>query len=94
MSPLCKLLWMKENNSEIFNKAYKFISIKEYVFYKLFSIYIVDYSIASATGLFDTYKLKWDDEALNLIGISPDRLSIPVSTTHTVRGLKDGYAKF
>lgn len=41
---------MKENNSEIFNKAYKFISIKEYVFYKLFSIYIVDYSIASATG--------------------------------------------
>ncbi|WP_026486791.1 gluconokinase [Caldanaerobius polysaccharolyticus] len=94
MSPLCKLLWMKDNDREVFDKAYKFISIKEYVFYKLFSKYIVDYSIASATGLFDIYKLKWDDEALNLIGISPDKLSVPVLPTYIVKGLKDEYARY
>ena len=30
MSPLCKQIWIRENNPGIFNKAYKFISIKEY----------------------------------------------------------------
>src|ERR1700681_1542068 len=34
MSPFCKLLWFKEKQTELFNKAYKFIGIKEYVFYK------------------------------------------------------------
>src|SRR5258706_6265405 len=36
MSPFCKLQWIKENQKELFDKAYKFIGIKEYVFYKLF----------------------------------------------------------
>lgn len=93
MSPLCKLAWMKDNMKEIYYKAYKFISIKEYAFYKLFGVYIVDYSIASATGLFDIYNLKWDTEALKIAGISEDKLSRPVPTTYIVKGLKDIFAK-
>ncbi|TKI90876.1 gluconate kinase, partial [Bacillus wiedmannii] len=43
MSPLSKLLWMKEEEPELYASAYKFISIKEYVIYQLFSRYVVDY---------------------------------------------------
>ena len=32
MSPFCKLLWLKKNQKELFDKAYKFVGIKEYVF--------------------------------------------------------------
>ena len=32
MLPLCKLMWMKDHQPEIFKSAHKFISIKEYVF--------------------------------------------------------------
>jgi gluconokinase len=46
MSPLPKLLWMKEEMPELFDKVHKFISIKEYVLYQLYSRYVVDYSIA------------------------------------------------
>ena len=53
MSPLCKLMWMKENLPDVFEGAHKFISIKEYVFFHLFGEFIVDRSIASSTGLFD-----------------------------------------
>ena len=56
MSPLCKIAWLKENQRELFQKTAKFVSIKEYVWMKLFSVYEVDYSIASATGLFDIEK--------------------------------------
>ena len=29
MSPLCKIIWLKENEPEFFHSVYKFISIKE-----------------------------------------------------------------
>lgn len=92
MSPLPKLMWLREQ-PDIFNKAVKFISIKEYVFYQLFDRYVVDYSIASATGLFNLKQLNWDQEALAVAGISSERLSELVSTTHILRGMKVRYAE-
>lgn len=94
MSPLCKLYWLRDNMKEIFERASKFISIKEYVFYKLFGEYIVDYSIASATGLFNIYELEWNKASLNLIGITEDKLSKPVSTTHSCKGIKREYSLY
>ncbi|TKK66966.1 gluconate kinase [Ilyomonas limi] len=87
MSPLCKLLWMKEVMPQIFSEAYKFISIKEYIFYKLFGKYIIDHSIASATGLFDIHTLAWCNEALEVAGIAADKLSTPVVITHIEKAL-------
>src|SRR5665647_3682236 len=58
MSPLCKISWLKENEKEIFKSAFKFISIKEFIWYRLFSAYQIDTSIASATGLFNIENFK------------------------------------
>lgn len=82
MSPLCKLRWLKEANPELFKNAHKFISVKEFIWHQLFGEYAVDYSIASATGLFNIYSLRWHEEALSFAGISSERLSVPVSTTY------------
>jgi len=83
MSPLCKLIWLKENDPELFNKASKFIGIKEYIWHNLFNEYIIDQSIASSTGLFDVVNLKWYPAALKLAGITDKLLSQPVGTDHT-----------
>lgn len=88
MSPLCKLMWMKENNPTVFNKAYKFISIKEFVCWRLFGQYMVDFSIASATGLFNIFTCKWHSPSLLLLGIGPERLSTPVPITHHLTGME------
>ncbi|RYG53723.1 MAG: gluconate kinase [Chitinophagaceae bacterium] len=93
MSPLCKLMWMKENLTEVFNKAHKFISIKEYVFYHFFGEFVIDHSIASSTGLFDIYELDWNKDALNAAGVTANRLSALVKTTHVVTGLSARYAE-
>ncbi|QHW33303.1 gluconokinase [Paenibacillus rhizovicinus] len=92
MSPITKLLWLRHDMPEIFNAAWKFISIKEYVFGKLFGEYVIDHSIASATGMLNLEKLDWDAEALDVAGIGPDRLSTLVPTTHVMRGMKPEYA--
>jgi gluconokinase len=93
MSPLAKLVWLRNDYSEIFSKSYKFISIKEYIFYHLFKRYVIDYSIASSTGLFNIYSLTWDEEALKVAGVTSDHLSEPVSTTYQLSGMDEQFAE-
>lgn len=80
MSPLCKLLWFKGNNKERFEQTHKFISIKEYIWFKLFQVFEIDYGIASATGLFDIMKLEWSETILEIASITDEKLSSPVNT--------------
>ncbi|PAW94551.1 gluconokinase [Mucilaginibacter sp. MD40] len=87
MSPLCKLIWLRDNQPQIFNTAHKFISIKEYVWFKLFKVYEIDYSIASATGMFDILELQWYAKSLEKAGINASFLSAPVDTTHYRTGV-------
>lgn len=82
MSPLCKIIWIKENDPVLFNSAYKFISIKEYIWHKLFNEFELDQSGASCTGLFDIEKLTWHNEALQLAGITSGSLSEVVPTNY------------
>lgn len=81
MSPLCKIIWLQQNQPTLFSQAHKFISIKEYVWFKLFGVFEVDYSMASATGMFDILELKWYYKAYALAGIEISKLSNPVNTT-------------
>jgi gluconokinase len=52
------MLWWKENQKDIFESAHKLVSIKEYVVFQLTGEYLVDFSTASATGLFDIKELQ------------------------------------
>ncbi|HEY3404642.1 MAG TPA: gluconokinase, partial [Ohtaekwangia sp.] len=87
MSPLCKIIWLRENEPALFKQTHKFISIKEYIWFRLFGVFEADYSIASATGLFDIEKLRWNDNALDLCQITTAKLSTPVSTNHQRTGI-------
>ncbi|GIO85472.1 gluconate kinase [Paenibacillus faecis] len=93
MSPLTKLLWLRHDKADIFEQTRKFISIKEYVFAKLFGEYVVDHSIASSTGLLNLERLDWDEEALRVAGITPEQLSTLVPTTHVMNRLSETYAE-
>ena len=71
--PLAKIQWLGENVELPENT--KFISVKEYVFFRLIGQWVADWSIASATGLFDIKEHHWDETALSLLGITPANLS-------------------
>ena len=88
MSPLAKLVWLRHEQPEIFARAVRFVGIKEYVLFQLFKRYVVDYSIASATGLFNLSQLDWDKEALTVAGITAEQLPEPVPTTFHLAGLE------
>ncbi|BBJ27249.1 gluconokinase [Athalassotoga saccharophila] len=86
MSPLLKILYMRERERETFEKTFKFISLKEYIFHKFFGSYLVDQSIASSTGLFNIRHRKWDMDVLDFAGIREDQLSYVVPTNYILKG--------
>jgi gluconokinase len=92
MSPLSKLLWMKETNFEPYHQAAYFISVKEYVLQKWFGRSMVDYSMASATGLFNMKTFDWDEEALELAGVDKSQLSRIVPPTEILTGIDKAIA--
>lgn len=87
MSPLCKILWIRAHDKVLFANTARFISIKEYIWFRLFGVYEVDISIASATGLMHIGKMKWNAKALGRAGIQESQLSSLVSTTHSRTGV-------
>lgn len=84
MSPLVKLVWLREEHPEVFAKAARFVSVKEYVLSRWCGEWVVDLSIATTTGLLNLSELTWDAGALALAGIAPHQLSKLVPTTHTL----------
>lgn len=87
MSPLCKIIWWKENEPALYKQAACFVGIKEYIFYHFFGKYVTDYSIASATGLFNIHELRWNADSLALAGITEDQLPAAVSSDSIITGL-------
>ncbi|MDG6208374.1 FGGY family carbohydrate kinase, partial [Vibrio sp. NO3-D2] len=63
MSPLSKIFWMKHEQPDIFNHTALFADIKTYILYQLYETYVIDHSMASATGMFNLEQLDWDDDA-------------------------------
>ncbi len=91
MSPLIKIAWIKRHDKERFSKTDKFIAIKNYVIQQLTGECVIDYSLASATGLFNIHKLHWDANALAYAGISADKLPTPVPVFHSSLRLRREY---
>lgn len=93
MSPLPKLAWLRQNEPAVFQKAFKFLGIKEYLVFKLFGEFFTDQSMASATGLFDAERLAWHGPSLEFAGVNAAQLPEHVSPFFILKNLKPTIAK-
>ena len=74
MSPLIKITWMKNKDKDRFDKTARFLSLKSYIIQQLTGETIIDYSLASATGLFNIHSFQWEQAALDHAGITASQL--------------------
>jgi gluconokinase len=84
-----KLAWLRQYEPDIFKKADRFISLKEFLFFRWFGKYVIDTSIATSSGLFNVHQMTWDEAILNRIGVQTEQLSEIVPTTEVFEGLKE-----
>ena len=65
-----KLLWMKENEPELFARIKKVMLPKDYINYVLTGVHCTDYSDASGMLLLDVANKCWSQEMLELCGLT------------------------
>ncbi|WP_453997668.1 gluconokinase [Bacillus nitroreducens] len=93
MSPLAKLIWMKEVDYIPYTQSNYFLSIKEYLLLKWFGERVIDYSMASATGMFNGKTFQWDAAVLDKAGITEDMLSTIVPPTYQLTSINPTIAE-
>ncbi|MFZ5986754.1 MAG: gluconokinase [Bacillota bacterium] len=94
MYPISKILWLKNNCQDIFNKSYKFITIKEYIIFRLYGEYVVDHTLAACQGYFNIRSFRWEGFILEeILGIGKEKLSEAVDCLFCFRSMKHEYLK-
>ena len=69
-----KIMWVRDNQPDIFEKTHKFLHVKDYIAAKLSGVFATDYSDACGMNLFDLEKHAWSEPLLRASGISVDKL--------------------
>ncbi|MHB1456285.1 MAG: FGGY-family carbohydrate kinase [Armatimonadota bacterium] len=78
MYSLLKIMWLKENQPDVYNKTGKFLSVGDYILMKLGGTPYTDYSLACRTMAFDVMNHRWSDDLLNVAGVTSAKLPEPV----------------
>ncbi len=93
MYPLYKIMWLRENRPEVFAKAWRYVTAKEYVCARLTGEYLLDYCLAAGSGLLNTHSLAWEPLCLDAAGIRRDQLAAPGSPLTVHKGLDPDMAR-
>lgn len=82
---LFKLMWLKDNQPELYSKVDKVLGSKDYINYCLTDEYAMDHSYASGTGCYNLFEHKFDEALLSAAGIAPE-IFPEISTSHQIIG--------
>ncbi len=71
---LLKILWLRKYEKTIFKQMAKWMSVPDYIVYKLCGQSVTDYTQAARTLLFDQLDRTWSPRMLEIAGLTPDML--------------------
>ena len=80
-----KMMWYKQNASELYAKTNKFLGTKDYINFRLTGMMATDHSYASGSGVYDLVSRRYREDYLANMGISPKKLC-DIAESHAVVG--------
>lgn len=89
--PAAKLMWLRENEPEVFSRTKKVFLLEDYILYRLTGKFVTEESLQSSTIYFDITQKTWWNEMLDFIGLEASLLPEVVSSATLVgeyRGAK------
>lgn len=81
---LTKLMWVRDNEPDIYRKTYKTLQAKDFIVQKLTGKFATDYSDASGTNAFDLVGKKWSERILDAVGIDKRLFPDPYPSTTVI----------
>ncbi len=88
-----KLMWVRDNEPEIYKKTFKMLQVKDYIIYRMTGRFVTDYSDASGTNALDLEGLCWSDEILEAARIEKDKLPELHKSTDVIGNLTEEAAE-
>ena len=88
-----KILWVKNNEPELFEKAEKILLPKDYVRLRLTGEFATEVSDASGMQLMDIKNRCWSDEVLDKLGIPKSKLGKMYESCEVTGGLTNEAAE-
>jgi gluconokinase len=86
-----RLLWLQAHSPEAFRRTAYWMSLGEYLYYRLTGRRHVSVSTASWSGLLNRHTLEWDSQVMASLPIQPEQLSTIFSQPQKIKG--DEWAK-
>ena len=59
-----KLMWVRDNEPEIYEQTYKTLNAKDFIVYRLTGKFYTEYSDGNSNGCLDINKFQWSEEIL------------------------------
>jgi xylulokinase len=69
----CKLLWLREHQPDILDRAMSFLQPRDFLYYRLTGALATDYTLASRTMMFDLRRRAWWPDIFRRLGVSPEQ---------------------
>ncbi len=77
--PACKILWIRENEPEVFRRSRRYLWLEDYLLFRLTGQYVTELAQQTSSLMLDLHTCDWWPEMLDLVGITPDQLGRLVS---------------
>lgn len=77
-TPIAKLLWLRENEPEIYERTQKFLLLEDYILYRLTGACVTEKALATSTGWFQLSSDGYWAEMLEAAGIDANKLPKPL----------------
>jgi len=83
-----KILWMRDNEPELFARIKKIMLPKDYINYKLTGVHSCDYSDASGMLLLDVKNKCWSQKMLDICGVTAEQMPSLYESSDVIGTLK------
>jgi xylulokinase len=83
------LLWMKNHRPDIYARIHRWGHLSSYILYRLTGSFVLDWTQASYTGLFDVAAYRWSETLCDLLGIDMRMLAEIVDPAEVVGRVRE-----
>lgn len=90
-SGISRLLWLKKNCPDAFNRTKLVLSTSDYIYYKLTGKAVIDYTSAAMIDVFDTQNHCWSEKLLDIIGMNVNQFPMIVGAGDLIGTCKEEF---
>ena len=81
---LCKMLWLRDNQPELFKATHKFVHAKDAMVARLTGVFVTEPSDASGMNLYDLERAEWSAQIIQAAQLEPAQLPELCQSTDVV----------